>query len=54
MTLGRKAQMPLAFGENNLWNELSPEVRNQCVQLFAQLLREILQAERKGKEICHE
>ena len=45
--------MRLAFGENSLWNELSPEVRNQCVQLFAQLLREILQAE-KEKEIRHE
>ena len=52
MTSGRQIQTRLVFEENTLWGQLAPEARSQAVQLFAQLLKEILQAERK--EIRHE
>lgn len=50
----RQVQMRLALEENTLWQQMAPEMKSQCVQLFAQLLREVLQAERRGKEIRHE
>jgi hypothetical protein len=50
----RQVQMRLALEENTLWQQMAPETKSQCVQLFAQLLREVLQAERKEKEIRHE
>jgi hypothetical protein len=54
MTPGRQVQMRLAFEENTLWEQLAPEARSESVQLLAQLLKEVLQAERKEKEIRHE
>jgi hypothetical protein len=51
----RQVQMHLTFKENTLWEqELSPEAKTQLVELLAQLLREVLQAERTEKEIRHE
>lgn len=54
MRPGRQVQMRLTLAENTLWQQMASEARSQCVQLFAQLLREVLQAERKEREIRHE
>lgn len=50
----RQVQMRLSLEENTLWQQMAAEAKSQCVQLFAQLLREVLQAERKEKEVRHE
>jgi len=54
MTPSKQVQMRLAFEENTLWDQMAAEARSESVQLLAQLLREVLQAECKEKEICHE
>lgn len=53
MTPDKQAQMRLTF-ENTLWDQIAAEARSALVPLLAQLLREVLQAERKKKEIRHE
>ena len=54
MTPVKQVQMRLSFEENTLWDQLAVEARSESVQLLAELLREVLQAERKEREICHE
>lgn len=54
MRPGRQIQMRLVLEENPLWQRLPAETRAQCVQIFVQLLREVLQAERREEEIHHE
>lgn len=54
MTPGKQIQMRLTFEEKTLWDQIAAEARSVSVQLLAQLLKEVLQAERREKEVCHE
>lgn len=46
-----KRQPELPLTNETAWEALPTEVKKQCRQLIAQLLREVL---RKEKEACHE